>query len=176
MYFKKYTSSSFHSLYTYDPSGLYLVAVTIGNLTTAYSYNDKGDLANILYSTGNRKVFEYDETNLLCAVKSYSNTSSELFSITRTNNWNGNVLLTIQPRNTSTEITYDTAGRIASYSTNGGMALVELINSSGRLIYFGGEVMLFRHLIISGFHFSYFLQLSVVNIAPVLRRWILASH
>ena len=135
---------SFLSLYTYDPSGLYLTAVTIGGQTTAYTYNNNGDLAQVLYSSGQTKVLKYDDTLLLSAVTSYNPTSEGLFSINRTNSWNGNVLLTTYPQNTTTTVKYDTAGKIVSYSVDGGLALVEIINSSAKLVYFGSEVSIYR--------------------------------
>ena len=118
------------------------MAVTMGNQTTAYTYNGNGDLTEILYSSGNRKIIQYDEANLLSSVKSYSSSSEELFSINRTNGWNGKVLLATHPQNATTEVIYDTAGKIVSYSVNGGISVVENINSTGKIIYVGGEVNL----------------------------------
>ena len=109
----------FVSIYSYN--GDYLTSISIGNHSSAYNYSTHGDLISIQYASGLRRTWTYDEMYLLSGSAIYNQEDDLLAAVSLTHNWNGRMIMTMQPQNVTTELVYDTLGRvIASSPQNSG--------------------------------------------------------
>ena len=80
------------------------------------------------YASGIRRTWTYNEMNLLTESAIYNEDNDLLASISLTYNWNGRVIMTKQPQNVTTELVYDTSGRVISATIPGsdGLHFVEI--------------------------------------------------
>ena len=86
--------------------------MSIGDHSSAYSYSINGDLISIQYASGLRRMWAYDEMHLLSGSAIYNQEDDLLAAIDLTHNWNGRVIMTMQPHNLTTELIYDTSGQV----------------------------------------------------------------
>ena len=102
--------------------------MTINGRSSLYNYSSNGDLTSIEYASGLRRTWSYDKMNLLSESAMYTVEGDLLASIGLTNYWNGRITMTLQPHNVSTELIYDTSGRVISATTPGsnGVQFTEL--------------------------------------------------
>lgn len=105
--------------------------MTIGDHSSTYNYSSSGDLTSTQYASGLRRIWTYDEMNLLSGSALYNKENDLLSSIGLTLNWNGRVTMTMQPRNVTTELIYDTSERVISATIlgSGGLKFLEVTSS-----------------------------------------------
>ena len=84
--------------------------------------------------------------NLLTGSAIYNEDGDLLASVSLSRNWNGQITMTIQPQNVTTELVYDTSGRVFSATTPGsdGLQFVEITSvvsdSTVKSYMFGDQV------------------------------------
>ena len=116
--------------------------MTVGDKSATYTYSDQGDLLSTDYHTGERRILEYDDNNLLSASETYSASMELVASMKLSHSWNGKVLMTVQPYNRTVQLVYNTIGDIISGTTEEGIPLtqVDMPGSGGQRIVVGDEV------------------------------------
>ena len=84
--------------------------------------------------------------NLLIGSAIYNENDEVLASVSLTHNWNERITMTMQPQNVTTELLYDTSGRVISATIPGsqGLQFVELTSvvsdSTVKSYIFGDQV------------------------------------
>ena len=116
--------------------------MTVGDKSATYTYSDQGDLLSTDYHTGERRILEYDDNNLLSASETYSASMELVASMKLSHSWNGKVLMTEQPYNRTVQLVYNTIGDIIAGTTEEGIPLtqVDMPGSGGQRIVVGDEV------------------------------------
>ena len=132
--------------------------MTANGQISLYNYSSGGDLTAIKYASGLTRIWTYDGINLVNGSALYNENSDLLASISLSHNWNGKVAMITQPQNLSTELLYDTSGRVFSTSTPSGHRFVEItsvtLGSITKSHKFGDQVsmtVLFRPFLMNAF-------------------------
>ena len=121
-----YGACLFLSFYTYDASTQHLTEVNAGGLSVLYGYSNNGDLATVAYTTGERRLFQYNEDSFLASLETYSSNKDLLSSLHLLYSWNGSVQMTIMPENTTINAYYGTSGVIHHVVTGDGTPIRQI--------------------------------------------------
>ena len=107
-----------------------------------FGYTNEGDIGEVQYSTGDRRTFMYNRNHLMSESSSFSPSGDLIVRMILNQDWNGKVLMTVQPSNITAELGYDTNGEAVLVRQQDSLPLV-IINLPGfsrqRIVY-GDEV------------------------------------
>ena len=103
--------------------------MTVGDHTSFYNYSADGYLVGIHYASGLRRAWTYDQMHLVNGSAVYNEYGDLLTSIGLSYNWNGQVVMTTQPRNLTSEFLYGIFETVISAKTSRGHRFVEVTST-----------------------------------------------
>ena len=92
------------SFYTYDANNL--VSVTIGEQTTRYKYNLKGDLTRVIYPNMAAVEYSWNQFELLSGIASFNQENRLIQGFNFSYDWNGKVTVFRAPQGDSVELVF----------------------------------------------------------------------
>ena len=119
------------------------MSVTNGDQSVSYSYNEEGDLIQVVEATREQKRFSYDDRGLLVESAVYSDSGTLVSSVTITYEWDGLVTMSLQPENRTLGTYVDPQGRPKSFSQSPDsppIVQIDLPASNGRMLIAGDQV------------------------------------
>ncbi|KAL9963573.1 hypothetical protein ACROYT_G027096 [Oculina patagonica] len=87
--------------YTYDWDTATLVSVSVGEQTTRYTYNSKGDLTSIVYPTSSNVKYRWNQHGLLSNITGFNKDNEFIQGVYFSYDWNGKVTMSRLPQGDS---------------------------------------------------------------------------
>lgn len=92
------------SFYTYDEENL--ISITVGEQTTRYKYNLKGDLTWVIYPTMAAVEYSWNHFELLSGIASFNQEKRLIQGFNFSYDWNGKVTVFRAPQGDSVELLF----------------------------------------------------------------------